>query len=145
MSLRRRHLLGILRHQIEIANLLLSTYINEPLWKDIIINGPCKQFLRKQYINWQFQEISRRRSDGVIGKLVVKINRELLMIWTEKFVDYLNYKEGSGITNMIIPCLSKVGQNCFDSDTKSFTAWLNSLDKNALYKSLLRAHTAMKL
>ena len=67
------------------------------------------------------------------------------MTGTEKFVDDFNYKESSGITNLIIPCLSKVRQNCFVTDTKRFTAWLDSLDKNALYKSLLRAHTAMKL
>ena len=67
------------------------------------------------------------------------------MTWKGKFVDDFNYKESSGITNLIIPCLSKVGQNCFVTDTERFTAWLDSLDKNALYKSLLRAHTAIKL
>ena len=41
--------------------------------------------------------------------------------------------------------ISSVGKYCFVTDTERFTAWLDSLDKNALYKSLLRAHTAMKL
>ena len=67
------------------------------------------------------------------------------MTWTEKIVDDFHFKENNGITNLIIPCLTKVGQNCFNSNTDSFTSWLDSLNKNALYKSLLAAHTAMNL
>ena len=33
----------------------------------------------------------------------------------------------------------------FTEETEIFTNWLNSLSKNALYKALLKAHTAMDL
>ena len=33
----------------------------------------------------------------------------------------------------------------FTEETEPFTNWLNSLSKNALYKSSLKAHTAMEL
>ena len=33
----------------------------------------------------------------------------------------------------------------FTEETEPFTNWLNSLSKNALYKALLKAHTAMDL
>ena len=47
--------------------------------------------------------------------------------------------------NIILPCLTKVGQNCFGHDQAAFETWLTSLNKNDLYKSLLEAHTAVKL
>ena len=56
-----------------------------------------------------------------------------------------NVKEKTGETDMLIPCLTKVGQNCFVPNTEDFSKWLESLIKNALYKSLLAAHTAKKL
>lgn len=61
------------------------------------------------------------------------------------FVDDFNNKESKGLTNIILPCLSKVGQNCFSDNNNTFETWLGSLTKNALYKSLLDAHTAVKL
>ena len=67
------------------------------------------------------------------------------MAWTENFVDDFNNKESNGITNLIIPCLTKDGQNCFSSNTESLNTLFKSLNKNALYKSLLAAHTAMNL
>lgn len=67
------------------------------------------------------------------------------MTWTENFVDDFNFKESNGQTNLIVPCLTKVGQNSFESDKKPFSDWLNSLNSNALYKSLLEAHTATKV
>ena len=67
------------------------------------------------------------------------------MTLTDKFVNYFHFKENNGFTNLIIPWLTKVGQNCFSDDKESFVSWLDSLNKNALYKSLLATHTAMKL
>ena len=67
------------------------------------------------------------------------------MTCTEAFVDDFHHKEINGITDLIIPCLTKIGQNCFSSTTEPFNTWLESLNKNALYKSLLEAHTAMNL
>ena len=67
------------------------------------------------------------------------------MTGVEHFVDDFNDKETTGISNIILPCLSKVGQNIFVNDKKPFLAWLDSLNKNALYKSLLEAHTAVNL
>ena len=67
------------------------------------------------------------------------------MEWVENFVDDFNDKETVGITNIILPCLTKVGQNCFSHDQAAFETWLTSLNKNALYKSLLEAHTALHL
>ena len=72
-------------------------------------------------------------------------NREQLMTWSENFVDDFNYKERTGKSNLIIPCLTKVGQNCFSADMEVFTGWLDSLKTNPLNKSLLQAHTALKL
>ena len=46
---------------------------------------------------------------------------------------------------IILPYLTKVGQNCFSHDQAAFETWLTSLNKNALYKSLLGAHTAPEI
>ena len=67
------------------------------------------------------------------------------MTWTDNFVDEFNFKEKNGDTDLLVPCLTKVGQNCFDPNTEEFAKWLESLNSNALYKSLLAAHTAMEL
>ena len=63
-------------------------------------------------------EVERRRAAGERGKLVVKINREQLMSWTEEFVDDFNNKERTGIFRVIIPCLTKLGQNIFCDETE---------------------------
>ena len=54
-------------------------------------------------------------------------------------------RERSGETNILVPCLTKLGQNIFTDDTEPFTKWLDSLTENALYKALLNAHSAMNL
>ena len=64
------------------------------------------------------------------------------MTWCENFVDSFNLKEKTGMSNVIIPCLTKLGQNIFSSEKKAFTEWLDSLNENSLYKALLDAHTA---
>ena len=64
------------------------------------------------------------------------------MTWTEDFVDNFNYREKSGMSDILIPCLSKVGQNIFSNESESFTTWLKSLTENAVYKALLNKHTA---
>ena len=97
---------------------------------DIVVNGPCKSFLRAKYADYEMKKIESRRAAGIKEKLVVKISRELLMNWTEEFVESFNYKR-MGISNTIVPCLSKVRQNCFDSNNESFNAWLESLKTNA--------------
>ena len=112
---------------------------------DIAVNAPCKKFLRQRYLAWQFAEIQRRKAKGVTGRLVVKIDREILMTWAEEFIDNFNFKESTGETDIIIPVLTKVGQNCFTSNLEPFQKWLDSLNKNALYKSLLESHTAVDL
>ena len=43
-------------------------------------------------------EVNRRRANWEKGKLVVKINREGFMVWSEKFVNELNFKEHSGLS-----------------------------------------------
>ena len=85
------------------------------------------------------------RSGGQSGRITVKITRENLMEWVENFVDDFNVKETMGKANIILPCLTKVGQNCFEHDQAAFETWLTSLKKNALNKSLLEEHTAVKL
>ena len=67
------------------------------------------------------------------------------MTWNEDFVNEFYRRERSGETDLIYPCLTKIGQNIFDSDRESFLGWLESLNTNALYKSLLGAHTASNL
>ena len=67
------------------------------------------------------------------------------MTWVENFIDDFNYKEKKGLTNIIHPCQTKIGQNCFGDDKNTFDSWLNSLNKNALYKALLEAHSPVKL
>ena len=91
------------------------------------------------------REIEKRRDKGIKGRLTVKITRDQLMTWVEDFVRDFNKKESTGLTNIILPCLTKVGQNCFFPDKTAFDSWLSSLNKNALYKSLLEAHIAVKL
>ena len=54
-------------------------------------------------------------------------------------------RERSGETNILVPCLTKLGQNVFTDDTEPFTKWLDSLTENTLYKALLNAHSAMDL
>ena len=54
-------------------------------------------------------------------------------------------REKSGETNILVPCLTKLGQNVFTNETEPFTKWLDSLTENALYKALLNAHSAMDL
>ena len=45
---------------------------------DLVGNGPCKKFLRKKYLSWQFSKIARLRKERKLGHLVVKITRENL-------------------------------------------------------------------
>ena len=59
--------------------------------------------------------------------------------------DRFNLKEQSGVTDVIVPCLSKLGQNIFSYGEKEFPLWLDGLNENALYKALLNAHTASDL
>ena len=67
--------------------------------------------------NYQMREIERKRVAGVKGRLRVKVSREMLMSWVENFIDDFNDKKTAGVTNIIFPCLTKVGQNCFVDDT----------------------------
>ena len=112
---------------------------------DICINGPCKKSLRSSYLKWTYDEIKRRKANGERGKLVVKVSREQLMTWTVHFVNDFNAGERTGRTNIIVPCLAKLGQNIFSSETKPLSVWLDSLNENALYKALLNVHTASDL
>ena len=73
--------------------------------------------------------IERRRTGGVKGRLSVKVSRDQLMSWVENFVDDFNDKETAGVTNIIFPCLTKVGQKFFVDDTKPFETWLSSLKR----------------
>ena len=50
--------------------------------------------------------IEKKRSEGVQGRLKVRISREQLMSRVENFVDDFNDKETTGETNMISNCLS---------------------------------------
>ena len=63
----------------------------------------------------------------------------------ERKTDNFNQAETSGLSNVIVPCLTKLGQNVFSSETEPFIKWLDSLNENALYKELLNAHTATDL
>ena len=51
------------------------------------------------------------------------------MSWVENFVDDFNDKKTAWVTNIIFPCLTKVGQNFFVDDTKPFETWLSSLKR----------------
>ena len=101
--------------------------------------------LRSSYLCWQLAEVRRRRASGEKGKIVLKVSREQLMTWTEDFVNTFNYRENEGMTNILIPCLTKLGQNIYTEETKPYDEWIDSLNANALYKALLRAHTASDL
>ena len=107
--------------------------------------SPCKKSMRGSYLSWKMAELQKSRAAGETGKLVVRVSREQLMSWTEQFVVTFNKGERTGITNIIVPCLTKLEQNIFSTETKPFYEWLESLNKNALYKALLRAHTATDL
>ena len=75
------------------------------------------------------REIERKRVAGVKGRLRVKVSREMLMSWVENFIDDFNDKKTAGVTNIIFPYLTKVGQKCFVDDTKPFETWLSSLKR----------------
>ena len=49
--------------------------------------------------------------------------------------DRFNLKEQSGVTDVIVRCLTKLGQNIFSSDEKEFPLWLDCLNENAVYKT----------
>ena len=51
-------------------------------------------------------------------------------------MDDFNAKEQAGKTNILIPCLVKVGQNAFSDETAAFDTLLASLETNALVLSL---------
>ena len=42
------------------------------------------------------------------------------MLWTEEFVDNFNTKQIDQHVNVLLPCLSKVGQNIYDTNEESF-------------------------
>ena len=48
------------------------------------------------------------------------VSREQLMTWVENVVNDFNCKEAKGLTNIISPCLSKFGQDCFEHDKTTF-------------------------
>ena len=62
------------------------------------------------------------------------------MTCCQDFVKEFNVKERSGLTIILAPCSTKLGQNIFSDDQEPFTNWLESLTENALYKALLYAH-----
>ena len=80
-----------------------------------------------------------------IGVTVFYLCRVICVIFSTNCYLFATNQEKNGLTNIISPCLSKVGQNCFEPDNEAFIAWLDSLTTNALYKSMLEAHTATKL
>ena len=112
---------------------------------DLILNRPCKNFLRRKFCQFQMAEIERKRGSGVTGNIVIKITREMLMCWTEDFINTVNSNMEIDILSTIVPCLTKMGQNCFSPDKKPFDEWLSSLSTNSLYKSMVAAHTATVL
>ena len=86
---------------------------------DLILNRPCKNFLRRKLCQSQMAEIEKKRGSGVTGKIVIKISREMLMTWTEDFIT-VNSDNETDILSTIVPCLTKIGQNCFSPDKKPF-------------------------
>ena len=40
------------------------------------------------------------------------------------------------MTNVLVPCLTKLGQNFFSEETEPFIRWLDSLKENALTRIL---------
>ena len=112
---------------------------------DLILNRPCKNYLRRKFCEFQMTEIEEKRGSGVTGKIVIKITREMLMTWTEDFINMVNSNKETDILSTIVPCLTKIGQNVFNPDMKLFDEWLSSLSTNSLYKSMVEAHTATVL
>ena len=74
----------------------------------ILCNKPCKQYLHSKYLSFQMRVIEQSRAEGVKGRLSVKVSRDQLMSWVENFVDDFNDKETTGVTNIILSCLTKV-------------------------------------
>ena len=83
---------------------------------DIVLNNLCKRYLRAKYADYEMEQIEVRRAAVIRGILVIKITREQIMTWSEDFIEAFNYRERMGITDILLPCLTKVGQNCFDSN-----------------------------
>ena len=57
-------------------------------------------------------EIENKRESGVTGNIVIKVTREMLMTWTEDFMNTVNSDNETDILSTIVPCLTKIGKNC---------------------------------
>ena len=79
------------------------------------------------------------RKFAAVGVQITKI------LINPEFVEEFNDKEILGVTEVLVPCITKLGQNVFTDETEPFTKWLESLTENALYYALLNAHLAMDL
>lgn len=89
--------------------------------------------------------IEQSRAEGVKGRLSVKVSRDQIMSWVENFVYDFNDKETTGVKKLFSDVLQKLDRIVLLNDTKPFRTWINSLNKNSLYKSLLAAHMAVIL
>ena len=89
--------------------------------------------------------IKQSRAEGVKGRLSVKVSRDQIMSWVENFVDDFNDKETTGVKKLFSHVLQKLDRIVLLNDTKPFRTWINSLNKNYPYKSLLAAHMAVIL
>ena len=56
------------------------------------------------------------------------------------------FNEGEMTDSLLVPVFTKLGQNPFsDQNESELKGWLDSLNANALYKSLMEATTEMDL
>ena len=100
------------------------------------MNKPYKQHLRYEYNKYKEAEIMKLRSSGVTGKVKVQTSRDHLIIWSELFMTKFNAREEQ--VPMLPSAFAKTGVNVFDRNTHaSLQSWLNSLEDNAIYKSMI--------
>lgn len=146
---RKQHLVfDYLQHQAA-AGRLFSAFIPAGLTSilqvcDLVMNSPLKCYLKKCFYAWKQEEVARLKAVGQVGYIEIRVNRDRLTSWCYDFMTEFNRTEGV-TADILLPCFTKVGQNAFAHDANKFKDWLDSLNKNALYKSLLCPHTAADL
>ena len=110
---------------------------------DLIINKKLKQNIRELYYRWRAPHVRSLRESGVKGRVDIKIPRDTLIDICEKSVKKLNLQERLKPT--IRKMFRKAGQDPFFDCSELFKQHLDSLSKDAMYKSIIHSQTAEEL
>ena len=110
---------------------------------DLIINKALKQIFRDLYYIWRAGHVKEQRNAGVIGRLKLKIPRDVLIDIIEKTIKKMNQQQR--IKPTIREMFQKAGQDPFVDCSEKFCTHLDSLSQDSMYKSIIRNQTAVEL